>query len=143
MSLEGGVVRGMLGTQHNPAPADLSRSKPCSRPFLISNIMGLEERGQVAPPSPAPAGPEDEGEGGVSPGGSPGPDSDSELMGDEDSLAKVTYICIMYIIKKNTYILLSFLALKIHVLHLALAKKFIQQYFFLGFASCGHHWDLY
>merc|ERR1719189_2532599 len=36
-------------------PADLSRSsKPCSRPFLISNIMGLE-----APP-PAPAATEAE-----------------------------------------------------------------------------------
>ena len=101
MSVDGGVMRGLGGgVQHPAAPADLSRSKPCSRPFLISNIMGLEERSQPtpsgaggsgSPPSPGgPAGGEDEVEGGVSPGGSPGPDSDSELMGDEDSLAKVS-----------------------------------------------------
>ena len=71
-----------------PVPADLSSrasSKPCARPFLISNIMGLEEEGG----SPPPGGPPEE-EGGVSLGVSPGPDSDLELNGaDEDSIAKV------------------------------------------------------
>ena len=85
-------------------PADLSRSsKPCSRPFLISNIMGLE-----APP-PAPAAPEAEefkleaedpaAEDGhedilrPDSSGSPGADSGSEIgigeIGDEDSIAKM------------------------------------------------------
>jgi hypothetical protein len=85
-----------------PGPADLSRasSRPCARPFLISNIMGLEdeeeerreeeEEEEAASP---PAGRHHhhlEEEGGVSPGTSPGPDSGSEMgMGDEDSIAKV------------------------------------------------------
>ena len=90
------------------SPADLSRSKPCSRPFLISNIMGLPsnevtpvkrepggeaesevEEGGSSPPSPPSPRP---GEGGQlgSPGGSPGPDSGSEIgCGDEDSIAKM------------------------------------------------------
>lgn len=82
VSMEGGVVPG------GPAPADLSRSKPCARPFLISNIMGLEEEGREEGGSPPQ---EEDQEGGVSPGGSPGPDSDLEMSGaDEDSIAKVT-----------------------------------------------------
>ena len=97
------------------APADISRSKPCSQPFLISNIMGLDPATAPRPaPDPAPdtaqAAPElkqEQGEGEVSPGpedaasslaglgspsGSPGPDSGSELgelCGDEDTIAKM------------------------------------------------------
>merc|ERR550539_849557 len=93
----------VLGPQQHPAPqsspADLSRSKPCSRPFLISNIMGLPsnevtpvkrepggeaesevEEGGSSPPSPPSPRPGQLG----SPGGSPGPDSGSEIgCGDE------------------------------------------------------------
>ena len=29
------------------SPADISRSKPCSQPFLISNIMGLQDSVEV------------------------------------------------------------------------------------------------
>ena len=74
-----------------------------ARPFLISNIMGLEETRRLdgggspghSPPSSLPGigGCEEDGVGGGgvdSPGHSPSPDSDSELAGDEDSLAKVT-----------------------------------------------------
>ena len=94
------------------SPADLSRSKPCSRPFLISNIMGL---GDTAPPSRDEFkqevvdhddhdhhhddGHDDSGRNSAdllrpgSPSGSPGPDSGSEIgigeMGDEDSIAKM------------------------------------------------------
>ena len=89
--------------QQQHGPADLSR-RPCARPFLISNIMGLEEeerRGEdeeeeeEGGASPPHAGHHHhhqhlEEEGGASPGTSPGPDSGSEMgMGDEDSIAKV------------------------------------------------------
>ncbi len=88
--------------QQQHGPADLSR-RPCARPFLISNIMGLEEedrRGEEEEEeeeggaSPPHAGHHHhqhlEEEGGASPGTSPGPDSGSEMgMGDEDSIAKV------------------------------------------------------
>ena len=56
--------------------------------------MGLEERrDQDSPPTHHHQEEEDGEEGGVSPGGSPGPDSDSDLIGadgDEDSIAKVS-----------------------------------------------------
>ena len=134
---EGGMIsRGGSGDQSPPAlvPSSQDLCTPrttatkASRPFLISNIMGLQEErrensqggGQVSPqPSPSPTlpmhphhhlghqlsphsshlsqhgvggmgGEDDGGMGGDdSPGHSPGPDSDSELAGDEDSLAKV------------------------------------------------------
>ena len=77
-----------------------SRTSAKSRPFLISNIMGLQEdrrlEGAGSPPSPMGShhhhhhqGGEEDGVGVDSPGHSPGPDSDLEMGGDEDSLAKV------------------------------------------------------
>jgi len=108
-SMDGGALTVNRGDSHSQAnPADLSRSKPCSRPFLISNIMGLGD-------GPAPiSSPEhlkrehldiehddhhdhdDSGRNSAeilrpgSPGGSPGPDSGSEIgIGDEDSIAKM------------------------------------------------------
>ena len=86
------------------APADLSRSKSCSRPFLISNIMGLAETSHQPPPEDfkqEAVDHEDHDESGDvlrpgSPSGSPGPDSGSEIglgdmadMTDEDSIAKM------------------------------------------------------
>lgn len=110
-SMDGGALTVNRGDSHSQSsPADLSRSKPCSRPFLISNIMGLGD-------GPAPiSSPEhlkrehldiehddhhdhdDSGRNSAeilrpglgSPSGSPGPDSGSEIgIGDEDSIAKM------------------------------------------------------
>ena len=114
--MEGGVTVSSVGVS-KPAHLDLGSSKPAHRPFLISNIMGLDPATAPRPaPDPAPdtaqAAPElkqeqGEGEGEVSPGpedaasslaglgspsGSPGPDSGSELgelCGDEDTIAKM------------------------------------------------------
>ena len=109
--MEGGVTVSSVGVSQ-PAHLDLGSSKPAHRPFLISNIMGLDPATAPRPaPDPAPdtaqAAPElkqeqGEGEGEVSPGpevgglgspsASPGPDSGSELgelCGDEDSIAKM------------------------------------------------------
>ena len=87
--MEGGVVisEGRVGGLEQPA--DLSaRSK--ARPFLISNIMGLEEGREEAERGGREEEPEEE-LGGVSPGVSPGPDSDPDLTGaDEDTIAKVS-----------------------------------------------------
>ena len=82
------------------APADISRSKPCSQPFLISNIMGLSDSGVGQ--EEFKREPEQEGEHDDSgrhsadilrpgsPSGSPGLDSGSEIgVGDEDSIAKM------------------------------------------------------
>jgi len=105
-SMDGGALT--VNSHSQSSPADLSRSKPCSRPFLISNIMGLGD-------GPAPiSSPEhlkrehldiehddhhdhdDSGRNSAeilrpgSPSGSPGPDSGSEIgVGDEDSIAKM------------------------------------------------------
>ena len=107
--MEGGVTVSSVGVSQ-PAHLDLGSSKPAHRPFLISNIMGLDPATAPRPaPDPAPdtaqAAPElkqEQGEGEVSPGpevgglgspsASPGPDSGSELgelCGDEDSIAKM------------------------------------------------------
>ena len=112
--MEGGVTVSSVGVS-KPAHLDLGSSKPAHRPFLISNIMGLDPATAPRPaPDPAPdtaqAAPElkqEQGEGEVSPGpedaasslaglgspsGSPGPDSGSELgelCGDEDTIAKM------------------------------------------------------
>ena len=109
----GGLSVSSLTSSHQSSPADLSRSKPCSRPFLISNIMGLgdtvhparEEFKQEQPDHEDDEHPDDGHDdsgrnsadilrpGCGSPGGSPGPDSGSEIgigdMGDEDSIAKM------------------------------------------------------
>ena len=110
VSMENGG--GLSVSSLQSSPADLSRSKPCSRPFLISNIMGL---GDAAPPTRDEFkqevvdhddhdhhhddGHDDSGRNSAdllrpgSPSGSPGPDSGSEIgigeMGDEDSIAKM------------------------------------------------------
>jgi len=107
-NMDGGALVSRGDSHSQASPADLSRSKPCSRPFLISNIMGLGD-------GPAPiSSPEhmkrehldhehddhhdhdDSGRNSAeilrpgSPGGSPGPDSGSEIgVGDEDSIAKM------------------------------------------------------
>ena len=112
--MEGGVTVSSVGVS-KPAHLDLGSSKPAHRPFLISNIMGLDPATAPRPapdtaPDTAQAAPElkqEQGEGEVSPGpedaasslaglgspsGSPGPDSGSELgelCGDEDTIAKM------------------------------------------------------
>ena len=78
-------------------PADLSaRSK--ARPFLISNIMGLEEGREEVERGGREEEEREEELGGVSPGVSPGPDSDPDLTGaDEDTIAKVSFtLTILY-----------------------------------------------
>jgi len=108
-SMDGGALTVNRGDSHSQAnPADLSRSKPCSRPFLISNIMGLGD-GPTPISSPEHLKREhldiehddhhdhdDSGRNSAeilrpgSPNGSPGPDSGSEIgIGDEDSIAKM------------------------------------------------------
>ena len=86
-----------------PAPTDYSRSKlGHARPFLISNIMGLEqEAGEQEEQLKVEEEPAEERAGEQrssspdvlrpgSPGGSPGPDSGSEIgVGEEDSMAKM------------------------------------------------------
>ena len=82
------------------SPGDISRSKPCSQPFLISNIMGLSDTGENQ--DEFKREPEQDGDHDDSgrhsadmlrpgsPGGSPGLDSGSEIgVGDEDSIAKM------------------------------------------------------
>ena len=82
------------------SPADISRSKPCSQPFLISNIMGLQDSVEVQEEfkrEPDQDGDHDDsGRHSAdlmrpgSPSGSPGLDSGSEIgLGDEDSIAKM------------------------------------------------------
>ena len=111
METAGGVTVPSLAAS-SLQPADLSRSsKPCSRPFLISNIMGLQETStqyQAQDPEKFkkeapdhgddPEAVIDEGHDDsdiLRPGssGSPGADSGSEIgigeMGDEDSIAKM------------------------------------------------------
>ncbi len=113
METAGGVTVPSLAAS-SLQPADLSRSsKPCSRPFLISNIMGLQEtstqhqaqvtdagefKKEAADHGEDPEAVTDEGHDDsdiLRPGssGSPGADSGSEIgigeMGDEDSIAKM------------------------------------------------------
>merc|ERR1719150_983813 len=89
-----------FGALSVPSPADISRSKPCSQPFLISNIMGLSDTGENQ--DEFKREPEQDGDHDDSgrhsadmlrpgsPGGSPGLDSGSEIgVGDEDSMAKM------------------------------------------------------
>ena len=82
------------------APADISRSKPCSQPFLISNIMGLSDSGvgqeELKREAEHEGDHDDSGRHSAdilrpgSPSGSPGLDSGSEIgVGDEDSIAKM------------------------------------------------------
>ena len=118
--MEGGIAsegRGALDP-HQSVPADLSRSKPCARPFLISNIMGLEENSREED-SREEVGREEEQEEdvvGVSPGVSPGPDSDGDLNGtDEDSIAKVSYSNFEYNSKKKTCLLIFLLTSQAYI----------------------------